>query len=127
MELTITSTQYIYCFIAGVLGIMFHVFAVKLPALKRRSEVANKQFSIRDYFADDWIGLGSSIIAVLFAVLALKEIVEYRPGVVKYVKYLFFFVGFTGSSILLAVLSKTDKAINALVDKKTNIADKKTE
>lgn len=120
----ITSTHYILCFCAGILGISFHIFAIKLPSLQRRAKVANTKFSLKDYFADDWVSLGASIITVLIAILALDELLGYRPNLLGYIKYFFFFVGFTGSSILVSLLGKTDKAINAIIDTKTDIADK---
>lgn len=119
----ISYQLYIQCLIAGLLGILIHVFGIKLPALKKRSDVANKKFSIQDYLADDWIGIGLSVITVLVAILLLDEIIGYKPALLKYIKYFFVFIGYTGSSLLLSALSKTDKAINAVVDKKTNIAD----
>ena len=110
---------------AGILGIAFHIFAVKLPSVKARSQAANLQFSIRSYFKDDWIAIGASVITLLLAILTLDEILGYKPALLRYIKYFFFFIGFTGSSILIAILGKTNKAINAVVDIKTNIADQK--
>lgn len=121
----IPNQLYLQCFVAGLLGILFHVFVVKLPSVKARAKAANVEFSIKSYFQDDWVALGAALITVLIAVFALDELLGYRPNVLKYIKYLFFFVGFTGSSLLIALLGKTTKAINDIVDVKTDIADGK--
>jgi hypothetical protein len=118
-----TTLQYFSCAGAGVLGIMFHIFVVKLPALKKRSAAANIQFSIKGYFQDDWIALGSSVIALFTVLFVIDEVVKYKPIVADFIKWLFVFVGYTGSSTLQALLSRTDTTINKVVDVKTNIAD----
>jgi hypothetical protein len=122
----ITNVLYLQCFIAGILGILFHVFAIKLPATQSRAKAANIPFSLKDYLSEDWIALGASVLTVLIAVFALDEVIGYKPAILKYVKYFFVFIGFTGSSILIAVLGKAGKAINNIVDIKTDIADATT-
>lgn len=121
----IKSELYIETAVLGVLGILFHIFVVKIPSLRRRSAVANEKFSLKGYFIDDYPAIIASFITVAVCILTLDELIGYRPSLLKYVKYFFFFVGYTGSSILLAVLSKTSKAINSVVDIKTDIADNK--
>ncbi len=116
---------YIETAIAGVLGILFHIFVIKIPGLRTRSKVANEKFSFKAYLADDYPGIIASFLTLGIAILALDELIGYRPSLLKFIKYFYFFVGYTGSSILLAVLSKTSKAINAIVDVKTDLADNK--
>lgn len=120
-----TLQLYATCFVIGLLGIAFHVFVIKLPSVKERSRVANKSFSVKEYFKDDWIALASSLVTLCALILAMDEILRYKPAIIDYVKALFFFVGYTGSSILQAALSQADKKINSLVDRKTDVADGK--
>lgn len=119
------SELYIETAIAGVLGILFHIFVMKIPALRKRAKIANEPFSFKAYWLDDYPGIVASFITVALAIVALDELIGYRPSMLKYVKYFYFFVGYTGSSILLALLSKTEKAINAVINTKTDIADSK--
>lgn len=116
---------YISCLIAGLLGQAIHLFAVKLPGLKARATAANMPFSIKTALADDWLGIAASFFTILVALICLDELVKFKPAVVEYLKFAFVFIGYTGSSILLAVLSKADKTINTVVDVKTDIADNK--
>lgn len=111
---------YIETAVAGILGILFHIFVIKIPGLRARAKVANERFSFSQYLADDYPGIVASFVTLALAILALDEVIGYRPSLLKFIKYFYFFVGYTGSSILLAVLSKTSKAINAIVDTKTD-------
>jgi hypothetical protein len=111
------------CFLAGLLGIAFHIFAVKLPATKTRAQVANMAFTYTAFFQDELAAILSSLLAVIAALVALDELVAYKPDVLPYIKVGFIFIGFTGSSVLIALLGKASSKINAVVDIKTNISD----
>lgn len=121
----ITNALYLQCFIGGILGILLHIFAIKLPATMTRAKAANVPFTFKDYFASDWVAIGASVITVLIGVFALDELVGYQPNILDKIKFLFIFIGFTGSSIAIAALGKAGKFINGIVDVKTNIADGK--
>lgn len=120
-----TTILFLKCVLAGVLGIAFHIAAIKLPALKQRSEAANKPFSALDYFKDDWVTILGSVLTVAIFLLILDEVVHFNPIIMDYVKFFFAFVGFVGSSILQKAFSKTEKKILQVIDVKTNIADNK--
>lgn len=115
----------IECFIAGLLGILFHVFALKLPAVKKRAEAANVAFSVKEYLKADWLALISSVLTLIICVYVLDEITKFRPSILDWIKFFFVFIGFTGSSILIHALGRADKTIRDIVDVKTNIADGK--
>lgn len=118
------NTQlYISCFIIGLVGILFHVFVIKLPSVKEQYRVGNKAFSIQQYLADDWIALGGSLVTLIAFVLFIDEVLKWKPAIIDYIKFLFFFIGYTGSSVLLALLSQATKKINSVVDIKTNELD----
>lgn len=114
---------YFQCLVAGVLGILFHIFVLKLPALKKRAVAANVEFSPKNFFKEEWISVGSSVITVAIALLVMDELLNFKPSIYNALKGLFVFVGFTGSSILQHALGKTEKAVLNVIDRKTNIAD----
>jgi hypothetical protein len=116
---------YTQLFIIGLVGILFHVFVIKLPSVKEASRVANKSFSVKEYLSDDWIALCGSIVTLVACILFVDEILKWKPAIIDYIKFLFFFIGYTGSSVLLAVLSQATKKINKVVDIKTDKADGK--
>lgn len=109
--------------IAGTLGVLLQVLAVKIPRTKARYKVANQHFSVKEYFADDWPAILASFVSVLILIVGLDELLKIRPILADYVRWLFIFVGFTGSTIILSVLSVADKKIMQIIDIKTNIAD----
>lgn len=119
------SKLYIWCFALGIIGVLFHIFAVKAPAVKSRAEAANLPFSLSDYLRKDSLAIISSLITVIAAVLLVDEIIGYNPSLVRFIKFFFLFVGYTGSSLLITVLGKFDSYTKTVVDAKTNIADKK--
>lgn len=114
---------YIICFALGILGVLLHIFAMKLPAVRKRAKDANMPFSIKDYFAEDYPAIISSLITVIMAVLLVDELVGYNPSYMRFIKYFFAFIGYTGSSILIGAFGKFDKSISAIVDAKTNELD----
>jgi len=117
---------YLSCVIAGMLGMLFHVFVVKYPALKKRANDANLTLSVKKYLTTDWLSLLGSFLSVVIVVYVLDEIAKVRPEIMGYIKGLFIFIGYTGSSLIQSWLGKADKIIQGIVDIKTNIADGKT-
>jgi len=115
----------IECFIAGLLGILFHVFVIKLPAIKKRAEAANTTLSLSEYLKSDWLALSGSLLTVIICVFILDEITKFRPSILEWIKFFFIFLGYTGSSILQSALGRADKEIRNIIDVKTNIADGK--
>jgi len=120
-----TGNVYLDLFIGGLLGQLFHVLVIKLPALKKRATDANTTFNPAQYFKDDWLALTASLVTILICIFLFDEITGAYPSIVKYAKFFFIFVGYTGSSVLLGALSRADKKIQKVVDTKTNIADHK--
>jgi hypothetical protein len=116
---------YIQCLALGILGLLFHLFAMKIPAVRSRAKAANMPFTLKAYFAEDYPAVIASLITVIIAVLCVDELVGYKPAIMDYLKFFFVFVGFTGSSILISVLGRFDASIKTIVDVKTDIADGK--
>lgn len=104
----------------GILGILFQIFAIKLPSLKAKYAVGNRAFSFREYLADDWYTILASFICVAILIVGLDEVLDLRPELEKFIKWLFVFVGFTGSSVIQAILSVANKKIMGIIDAKTD-------
>lgn len=117
--------NYAWCLIAGLLGILFHLFAIKIPSMKTKAKVANEKFDLACYLKDDLAAIISSLLTVLITLVILDEVVKVRPAIQPYLKFGFVFVGYTGSSILIAVLGTAQKKIDKIVDTKTDKADGK--
>lgn len=109
-------------FIAGALGVILQL-CIKIPILKSQSEKANHPFSFKEYLANDWYTILGSFVSVGILIVCIDELLAVKPELEKYIKWLFVFVGFTGSSIIQSIFSITSKKIMAIIDIKTNIAD----
>lgn len=109
--------------IAGLLGIIFHLVAVKIPSLINKSKVAKHPFVFKDYLKDDWFTIVASVVCVAIMIITLEEVLDLRPALRRMVNIMFVFVGFTGSSIIQALLSVANKKIMQVIDVKTNIAE----
>lgn len=118
-----TTGTYLLCFIAGLLGMAFHILAVKIPQTKTRATVANMKFSYSAYFQDDLAAILASFIALLIYVTCLKELIDYKPFIKPFIIFGSVTYGFMGSSLLIAVLGKASAKINSIVDVKTDISD----
>jgi hypothetical protein len=114
---------YLQCLIGGSLGLLFYVFVVKLPAFKKRAKAANISFNPLSYFKDDWDTLIGSFLSILIVLFVFQELVGIDARIVKVARILFVAVGYSNTSIVHKWLSKTEKAINTVIDTKTNIAD----
>ena len=120
-----TANLYINCVIGGILGILFHIFVLKLPAVRARAKAANVPFKMSDYFKDDYLAIVASLLTVIILVWVLDEIIGYNPSFMRYIKFFFIFIGYTGSSVLVNVFGKFDKEVQKIVDIKTDISDGK--
>jgi hypothetical protein len=120
-----TTELYIHCVIASLLGVMFHV-SVKIKSLYEDHKRANLKFSVGKYFSDDWIALIVDIIAALVLVYLVDEWLDADSRLLNKIKSIFFFVGFTGSYVILQILSVAKSRFRKSIDEKTNTADAAT-
>lgn len=120
------TQMYLLCLIAGILGILFHTI-IKMQAVKKRLEATGIGFSIRAYLSSEWLALTASFLTVCIFIFILDEVTKIKPQVVDYLKYFFIFIGYTGSSILLSVLGRTDKAVNKVLNNEPNVTSKNDE
>lgn len=116
---------YAWCFVAGVLGIILHIVAIKWPSVKKRAKTANEPTDFKSYLKDDAGAISASVVTVLILLVALDEVLGLRPAIANYLKLGFVFVGFSGSSVLISLLGTAQSKIDKIVDIKTDKADGK--
>jgi magnesium-transporting ATPase (P-type) len=109
--------------IAGTLGVLLQIFAVKYPSIVARGKKGNHKVTFKEYLENDWWTIIASFIGVLILIFCIDELLNISPALGKYIKWLFVFVGFTGSSIVQAVLSVTNRKVMQIIDLKSNLAD----
>lgn len=102
---------------------LLHIFAVKYPSLRTKNTRANEDYPFTQYLKEDWPALAADILVVLMLTVGVKELLSLRPDVGKYATWMFGFVGFTGSSIMLAIFSVANKKFLNMIDEKSNKAD----
>lgn len=117
-----TFMIFLQCFIAGLLGIAWHTL-MKIKGLRTRAIAANQSFSFGAYFQKDWFSILISVVSVAIVIYVLDELVHFKPGLADWTKAFFVAIGFMGDSVLQSLLSKSEKQILDIIDKKTNIAD----
>src|SRR5262245_52625619 len=113
----------IKCFIGGLLGILFHVFVIKYPALKKRAAAVKVELSLSTYLKQDLVSIIGSVITVLIVIFIIDEIAHFRPEIMEVLKFFFIFVGHTGSSILQYIFGVADKKLRNIVDLKTGATE----
>lgn len=117
-----THQIYIQCVVASGIGIAFQI-VMKMISLQSRSRAANKKFSAAEYFRNDWLVIIATFITCAAFIFFLDELTSWQPFIKGWVKLMFVFVGYTGSSVLQLLLSRTAKKLEQIIDLKTNIAD----
>jgi hypothetical protein len=118
-----TFEQYLYCVVMFILGQAFHLFLVKIPAIKKRCKAANKKFYFTEWWAEDWnVIIGTQVVGAM-VILGLKEIVTWKPGVIEYVRWFFAAVGAFGSVVAMAKASQFEANLTHLLSIKSNVSD----
>lgn len=113
--------QYGFMFFAGQL---LHLLVVKIPSLRIKTRQANKKFSLKDWFIEDWnLIIGLNILGSMF-LMGLDEVLAWKPEIQNVVKWFFAAVGAFGNSIVLQKFSKYEHVLGSVLDIKANIADK---
>jgi len=109
--------------VSGFLGMAFHIFAVKLPSYKKSCVAGNIPFTAKGYFNCDFMAIVAAALSVIMAVWLMDELIATYNPIQNYIKFFMIFVGFTGSSVLIAWLGRATSSALSIIDKKTNIAD----
>jgi hypothetical protein len=118
-----TFEQYVICVAMFILGQAAHLFLIKIPAIKNRSNAVGKPFKWKEWWNCDFnIIIGTQVIGAL-VLLGLKEIITWKPGVIEYVRWFFAGLGAFGSTIAMAKGSQFEKSLVNLIDIKSNVSD----
>ena len=119
-----THELYIQCVIAALIGNVVHIL-FKIISLVKEHKVANIEFTFKGYLKDDkWV-----IMADLASAFALVFIVDEwvvddsYAWILSKMKSIFFFVGLTGSYVIMYFGSVATKKLQKAIDYKTSIAD----
>lgn len=118
-----TLTDKLICLVLGLLGMVIHVFGVKIPSFKARVKVSNEIFTYSEYLQDDLAALITSAGILVTILLILPDLLAWHPVALLWVKVGFIFIGFTDSSIIVAKMGKADDKLNKIIDEKTGLAD----
>lgn len=49
-----TFWLYIQCVLMFIGGQAIHLFLIKIPAIRKRARAANKEFTVSEYWKEDW-------------------------------------------------------------------------
>lgn len=105
-----------------MLGILLHQ-SLKIKSLRKRVLAANEKWSYGNYFYNEYPAIFAAIVALIVLIIIQSEIARHWPKLSDWMKLYLLSAGYMGSSILQSFLSKKEKQILEIIDKKTNVAD----
>jgi len=73
------TTTYILSAFAALLGMLLHVFLLKIPSATERAKAANLKFSIGEWITSEWPSLAGNVAAIIIGLLIAKEVLNYKP------------------------------------------------
>jgi hypothetical protein len=111
--------------IATIIGNVLHVL-YKILSLSKDHKVANIEFSLIGYLKDDKWALLVDLVSSFALVFIAEEWLDFDSRIAGKIKSIFVFVGFTGSFVIIELMSVATAKLRKAVDYKTNIADKET-
>jgi uncharacterized membrane protein YuzA (DUF378 family) len=111
---------------AGLLGVISQVL-IAYQSLSKDARKANTQLPFVQFLKNDWVGMALAVIPVLVWMLTFGELAEHYPLLEEYTRISFFLVGLAGSYGLQKVFSRSKEWIRDVIDRKTDIADNKTQ
>jgi len=117
-----TLQLYIHCVIACLIGNLLHV-GFKILSLQKDHKVANLEFSVIKYLREDKWALLMDVFASFAVVYIIDEFMEMDSRLIGKIKTIFIFVGFTGSYVILQIMSVAKSNFRKAVDFKTTQAD----
>lgn len=120
-----THELYIQCVIACLIGNVLHI-AFKFFSLWKNHKKANLEFSFGKFLKDDKFAIVVDFIASFAIVYVIDEWLSFNEYIIGKIKSIFIFIGFTGSYVILLLMSVAEKKFRAAIDHKTNISDATT-
>lgn len=122
----ITTQLKAWCVVMLVLGQALQIVLFKLPSLKKQARIANKQFTIKEWWCEDWNAMVGTLIIGAMVTIGINEVVAWKPFLLDYLRWFYGLLGFCGSYVVLSVASTYQKKLMALLDVKVNLADQMT-
>lgn len=116
---------YIHCYVACLIGNIIH-----LAALYRSRaidyEKNNERLSVKQFLIKEMPGIVLDFVGSMGLVYVADEWID-SPYVMGKIKTAFVIVGISGSWAVMQLASQTKKQFRAQIDKKSDIADGKTD
>lgn len=114
---------YVICVAMFIAGQLLLLFWFTIPQLKEKCRIANKVFTWKEWWNCDWNFVIGNMVFGAMLILAIDELVYFKPGVLDYIKWLFGVAGAFLPTIIQEKWGNFKKGISKLIDVKTNLAD----
>jgi hypothetical protein len=118
-----TTYMILWCAAMYILGQLFHLFVQKIPAMKSRAKAANYEFTLKDYWREEWFMICGALCLGIMLIIGASEIVQWKPQVADWMRWFFGFVGYFFNSLIVGKLGQYEKKLSKIIDAKTNFAD----
>lgn len=112
--------------IAAYIAVIIHCL-LKFQSLNKDAKKANLVFAFRDYLLMDFVGIALSLLSPVLWYLMFEEVANRYQQLHNFVIASFAGMGLFGSYIIQLIASRGKSWIRAQVDRKTDIADGKTD
>lgn len=116
---------YIVCFLIGLIGVAFQII-FKIRSLIEKATVGNIRFNWKDYFKQDMFSIILSLLSIVLAEFFIRDTLMYVENhtlAMPLIKLTFATLGYAGADISSRLFGRASKMLNAIIDKKTNVAD----
>lgn len=129
------TLQYLYMFIAGLLGMMLHI-SLKIAKFKRKYSAHPTGKIIGLFFNAEWPAMLTSLVFIFLLMLVASEFIAapleetsavtgFKYKISNYIRTLFAFVGYSGSSLVYATFGKAEaRLIKMAEDAGVQVDDK---
>lgn len=106
------------------LGMVIEILA-KYKALHDKAVAANIDLPFATFLKQDWVALAISAVTIIIALIALDTIVNIHVDAMKWVKFIFVFIGLSSSNLILRLGSVANKKINNIINTETGFRETK--
>lgn len=100
--------------------------ALKYKAMHEKAKVANVSLSLRNYLKQDSISIFISVVTIIMALMMLDNIANLHVNAMKWMKFIFAFVGYASANLILRFGSAANKKLNRIIDAATGYSENKT-
>lgn len=116
----------LYFLLCGFLGVIFY-HLLKYNGLSTDAKKLNVTLTFKQYIQTDWVAIMLSFLSVVIWLLCFGEVAEKYPLLQTYARVSFVCMGAIGTYVISLVFSKAKVYIRNVMDKKSDIADNKTD